>query len=127
MRTWLQLALCEIVTKSESEKVSQALCLRKLEIMRSQWDSELFGLRLAVPVGHCAHGAGLAVHPSFLLTGLVAVGSELTWVALRVLVVSAWAPVMPAAIETAAVAAAGAADGRVAFSILLLLLLLPRV
>ena len=100
-----QLALVGLVA-NKGEKAAQSLCLHKLELMREQWDAELFGLRLAVPVGHSTHGSGVAVgrptnphtpqnyahnlpestqvHPYFFLTGLLAMASELLWVFLRV-------------------------------------------
>ena len=86
-----QLQLCEIITRSEEEKVSQALCLRKLEIMREHWESELFGLRLAVPLAHSTHGSGVAVHPYYFLSFQLAIGGELLLCALRSLTATPWA------------------------------------
>ena len=85
-----QLQLCEIITRSEEEKVSQSLCLRKLDIFREHWEGELFGLRMAVPLGHSTHGSGVAVHPYYFLSFQLAIGGELLLCVLRSLTSTPW-------------------------------------
>lgn len=101
-----QLQLCEIITRSEEEKVSQALCLRKLDIMREHWENELFGLRVAVPLGHSTHGSGVAVHPYYFLSFQLAIGGELLLCVLRIVTSTSWIKLWHA-VAAAFVTAAG--------------------
>merc|ERR1712146_356999 len=103
-----QLQLCEIITRSEEEKVSQSLCLRKLDIMREHWENELFGLRVAVPLGHSTHGSGVAVHPYYFLSFQLAIGGELLLCVLRTLTSTPWIKLWHA-IAAACVTAVGLA------------------
>ena len=74
--------------------------------MREHWENELFGLRVAVPLGHSTHGSGVAVHPYYFLSFQLAIGGELLLCVLRTLTSTPWIKLWHA-VAAAFVTAAG--------------------
>ena len=76
---------CDLVIEAATE--NEAV---KLDIFREHWEGELFGLRMAVPLGHSTHGSGVAVHPYYFLSFQLAIGGELLLCVLRSLTSTPW-------------------------------------